>query len=514
MELRASLELGQALLRSPLGESFGGAAVETDLDGAEQAYRRAMELAEQIGDERSLAAALREIGMIDFARGRAWFADEVLAGRANEVLAILATGASVEELLLATPVGPLFVEASQVLERALGLFERLGDRTGVMSTVIAMAYAQYGPVMHLSSSARHLEEIRRVTSRLSELVTESERARLDLQMLFGVHVYSRAKVVPDLALSRGEDAHRAARLQGDRSIEFLAAGGVAMSLLELGDVDGAERWIGLAAAAASMAASRSRARQLETWRGMARAVAGDAEGMRRHLERAVALATEGGRASARCEALARLAIEAARLVGPARPTSPAGDDAPDPALIELIERSVAQVKDLLPLLPGHAPWGAQADAALATVALVRGDIPGAAVAGGAALEALQAGLHEDVSLEIVIPAARALLAGAPPEVQGSVRGYLHSTLSKIAQGTADEAIRVRWLAGPVGRAARRAGRPDGRRPCRRGLASAGAARRGGRRRAQPRRRRAPAAAAPDRGPDQRRDRCRARAWRG
>ncbi len=452
LELRASLELGQALLRSPLGESFGAAAVETDLDGSEQAYRRAIELAEQLGDERSLAAALREIGTIDFARGRAWFAGEVLAGRANDVLAVLATGATVEELLLSTPVGPLFVEATQVLERALGIFERLGDRTGVMSTVIAMAYAQYGPVMHLSSSARHLEEIRRVTSRLSELVTESERARLDLQMLFGVHVYSRAKVVPDLALSRGEDAHRAARLQGDRTIEFLAAGGVAMGLLELGDVDEAERWIGLAAAAASMAPSRPRARQLETWRGMTRAGAGDIEGMRRHLEHAVELATEGERASARCEALARLTIEAARLVrvGPSDGSAHEGD-APDAALVELVERSAAQVKELVPLLPGHAPWGAQADAALATVALVRGDIPGAVMAGGAALEALQAGLHEDVSLEIVIPAARALLAGAPPEVQGSVRGFLQSTLSKIAQGTADEAIRVRWLTGPVGR---------------------------------------------------------------
>ncbi len=346
----------------------------------------------------------------------------------------------------------MFVEATQVLERALGIFERLGDRTGVMSTVIAMAYAQYGPVMHLTSSARHLEEIRRVTSRLSELVTESERARLDLQMLFGVHVYSRAKVVPDLALSRGEDAHRAARLQGDRTIEFLAAGGVAMSLLELGDVDAAERWIGLAAAAASMTPSRSRARQLETWRGMARAGAGDAEGMRGHLERAVALATEGGRASARCEALARLAIEAARLVraGPSD-GSPPEDGAPDPMLMELVERSAAQVKELLPLLPGHAPWGAQAGAALATVALMRGDTRGAAIAGGAALEALQAGLHEDVSLEIVTPAARALLAGAPTEVQVSVRGFLQSTLAKIAQGTADEAIRVRWLTGPVGR---------------------------------------------------------------
>ena len=57
-------------------------AIEVDLDGAEEAYRRAIELAERLGDDRSLAAALREIGMIDFARGRAWFAGEVMAGRA------------------------------------------------------------------------------------------------------------------------------------------------------------------------------------------------------------------------------------------------------------------------------------------------------------------------------------------------------------------------------------------------------------------------------------------------
>jgi DNA-binding NarL/FixJ family response regulator len=124
---------------------------------------------------------------------------------------------------------------------------------------------------------------------------------------------------------------------------------------------------------------------------------------------------------------------------------------PDPALVELVERSAAQVKELLPLLPGHAPWGAQADAALATVALARGDIVAAVMAGGSAVQGLEAGLHEDVSLEIVIPAARALFAGAPPEVQGFVRGFLQATLSRIAQGTADEAIRVRWLTGPVGR---------------------------------------------------------------
>jgi DNA-binding NarL/FixJ family response regulator len=454
MELRAILELGQALLRSPLGESFGAAAIEVDLDGAEEAYRRAVELAEQRSDDRNLAAALREIAMIDFARGRAWFAEEVRAGHASEMLAAVASGADFETLVLATPIAPLLVEATQVLERALGIFERLGDRSGVMSTVIAMAYVRYGPVMHLSSSARHLEEIRRVTSRLAELVTESERTRLELQMLFGVHVYSRAKVVPDLALSRGEDAHRAARLVGDRSIEFLAAGGVGMSLLELGDVDGADRWIGLAAATASMAPSRPRARELETWQGRVRAGAGDAAGMRRHLERAVELATEGGRASARCEAVARLAIEAAGLVarGIVDDSAVGQDGGPDGSLVQLAERSAAQVKELLPLLPGHAPWGAQADAALAVIALQRGDLTGAAMAGGAALEALQAGLHEDASLEIVIPAARAILAGGPPEVQDSVRGFLRSTLSRIAQGMVDETIRVRWITGPIGRA--------------------------------------------------------------
>jgi DNA-binding NarL/FixJ family response regulator len=95
-------------------------------------------------------------------------------------------------------------------------------------------------------------------------------------------------------------------------------------------------------------------------------------------------------------------------------------------------------------------WG-PTDAALATIALARGDIEGAVLAGGAAVQALQTSLHEDASLEIVIPAARALFAGAPPEVQGFVRGFLQSTLSRIAQGTADETIRVRWLTGPVGR---------------------------------------------------------------
>ena len=451
-ELRATIELGQALLRSPIGESFGGAALEIDLDGAEEAYRRSLELAEQRQDERATAAVLRELAMIDFARARKWFADEVMAGRASELLAAVATGADFETLMQDSPIAPLIGEASAYLERALDNFERLGDRTGVMATVIAMAYVRYAPTVHLSSSARHLEEIRRVTSRLSEVVTESERARLDLQMLFGVQVFARAKVVPDIALSRGEDAYRAARLEGDRTVEFLAAGGVAQTLLELGDIEGADKWLGQAAAAASMAPSSTRARQLEMWRGMVHAAASDPESAIRHLERAVAIATESGGAAARCEALARLAQVAAGLITDRGSPSEAGEGsltADD--LADLVERSAAQVKALDAVLPGHAPWGAQADAALATVALRRGDLGAAVASADAALQALQAGFHEDTSLEIVLPAARALLAGGSPDVQAFVRGYLRTTLTRIAQGTLDESIRVQWLRGPVGR---------------------------------------------------------------
>ena len=444
-ELRANLEIGQALLRAPLGESYGGATPETDLDGAEEAFRRAIELAEQVHDDRSLAAALREIGMIDFARGRAWFAGEVFAGRAGEVLSAVAAGADIETLLMQSAIGPLLIDAGQVLERALAIFERLGDRTGVMSTVIAMAYASYGPVMHLSSSARHLEEIRRVTSRLSAVVTESERDRLDLQMLFGVHVYSRAKVVPDLALSRGEDAHRAARLQGDRAIEFLAAGGVAMCLLELGDVAGAENdGSGTPRTAAAVAQTRSRSIQLETWRGMVRAGAGDAEGMREHLEKAVTMATKSGRASARCEALARLALEASRLLTPASSVRLAPRRARR-AIGEQGSRSCCRS------CPGHAPWGAQADAALSAVALARGDLPRRRWPAARPSRHCRPGSTRTSASRSSSPRPGRCWRAARRRCRAAMRAYLQEMLSRMAQGTADEKIRVAWLTGPVGR---------------------------------------------------------------
>lgn len=440
-ELRANLELGQALLHVSLGESFGVSAVEVDLDGGEAAYRRAAELARQLGDERSLADALREIGTLLLTRTRQWFAGIVQAGQTLELEQRVAAGEPIESILASTEIAPVVGETRRTLQEALAIYERLGDRTGVMSTVIAIAYSSYAPAVHIQSSARHLEEIRRITNRQSELVTESERARQELHLLYGVHVYARAKVVPDLAIARGIEAHRAARLLGDRAREFSAAGGVALAHLELGDIAEAERWLETAAGVLAAAPSPARSRSLELWRGIVRARAGDEDGMRRHLEGAAAAAAGPGRAVARIEALARLGLEAARL-GARR-----GDD----ALLTVAADAANEVLRLAPGLPGHAPWGPQGHAALATVALARGDVEGAVGAGSAALRALQEAHHEDANLDIVLPAARALMAGAPPEAQAGVREWLRLQLSRIARATLDDQVRVRWLQGPVGR---------------------------------------------------------------
>jgi len=73
------------------------------------------------------------------------------------------------------------------------------------------------------------------------------------------------------------------------------------------------------------------------------------------------------------------------------------------------------------------------------------------MAGGAAMQILQEAMHEDMNLEILLPASRGIFAGAPPEAQEAVRAWLQTQLGRIAQGTVDEDIRVRWLRGPVGR---------------------------------------------------------------
>ena len=173
---------------------------------------------------------------------------------------------------------------------------------------------------------------------------------------------------------------------------------------------------------------------------MARSAAGDAAGMRAHLERAVSMATAAGKASARCEALARLAVEAARL----------GKANGDQDLLGVAEDAANQVKAMAGSLSGHPQWPLEADAALATVHMARGDVPAAAAAAQAAITGLVETNHEDRYFDVTLPAGEVLAAAAPPEEFAFARSYMQLELSRIVQGTLDEDIRARWLRGPVG----------------------------------------------------------------
>jgi DNA-binding CsgD family transcriptional regulator len=440
-ELAACLELGQALLRSPLGESFNAPATDIELDGAGEAYGRAAELAERLDDTAALAAATRELGVITVARARAWYVERFERGELGEVMQRIAAGETPEEVLPDLPIAPLIHEGIQHFERAIALFEQLGDRRGLMSAIIARANLTFAIDLHLRGAAKRMEEIRRLVSQMTSFTRESERAAAEAQMLYGVQVFAHAKVVPDLAISRGEDAYRQARLLGDRSLEFASAACLASTHLELDDAAEAERWLGRAAEAAASAPTPLRARRLEILRGRVRGAAGDAGAMRDHLERAVRLATEQGRPAARCEALAALALEAARL----------GSATGDEELLALAEQAAQDARELVAVLPGHPPWGAAADAALAQVALARGDEAGAAAAGRSALATLGEAHSEDLHLRIVLPAVRALCVGAGEGEKEAAQRQVRLVAALIAQRIADEAVRVRWFRGPLGR---------------------------------------------------------------
>ena len=85
------------------------------------------------------------------------------------------------------------------------------------------------------------------------------------------------------------------------------------------------------------------------------------------------------------------------------------------------------------------------------MALARHDVERAVLAGASAIQALQEGLHEDMNLDVLLPAARAILAGGPEEMKQMAREWLQVQLSGIAQRTLDEDARVRWLRGRRGR---------------------------------------------------------------
>jgi DNA-binding NarL/FixJ family response regulator len=442
-ELAACVELGQALVHAGIGEGFAPSAAEVDLDAAEEAYGRAEVLAQELAETATLAAVIRELAVIENGRVRAWFVERIRTGEVAAVMERVAGGELLEDVLAELPIAPLAHSARERLHRALALFEELGDRQGIMASIIAMAYVSWAPDIHIGAdSARHIEEIRRLATQRSSFTSESQRAFAELQMLYGVHVFARAKGIPDLALSRGAEAHEQARAIGDRQLEFLAAGGTALTHLEMGEVDAADEWLERATQTAAEGPTPQRARQLEIWRGLLCAARGEGNRMRGHLEQAVRLAIEQGRPADRCEAQSILALAAAS-VGRAQ-----GDE----ELLALAERTAADAKALLPLLPGHAPWGARADAALATVALAREQPEVAVESARSAAAALEEAMHDDLNLDVLLPVAEAIASAGTDEERAGVLGYLGLQAAVIANRIVDEDVRARWFRGPVGSA--------------------------------------------------------------
>jgi len=86
--------------------------------------------------------------------------------------------------------------------------------------------------------------------------------------------------------------------------------------------------------------------------------------------------------------------------------------------------------------------------------------------GRLALAEYRAAMSEDPHLEILLPAARAILSAGDDEAEKeAVRGELRLIQALALQRTFDEMVRVRWLQSPLGRQlAELAGPFEGRLP--------------------------------------------------
>ena len=173
---------------------------------------------------RSWHSALRELGAITLARIRAWFVDRVRTGEHIPFVARIANGESIAgSRARAADLRPVTTREAQ-LTQALELFEKVGDRRGAMSAIVSLAYLHWGPELHLGTNpAQRFEGIRQLATAMATLVQGSGREAAEGQMLYGAHVFARAKVIPDMALERGQQAYDHARSLGDSDLEFLSA---------------------------------------------------------------------------------------------------------------------------------------------------------------------------------------------------------------------------------------------------------------------------------------------------
>lgn len=422
LELGACLELGQAITRCPIGEGYWP-LVEVDLDAAEEPFARALSIAREIGARSKEADALRELAVIE-------------AGRVKQrVLAAIKGGSSRLEIRHQAP--EMFAKTKELAEEAFHIFEEIGDRRGSMSSLISMAYAHVTDPTARGMAGR-IEHVRALHHNRKGEVTESQRAVDDALMLFSIHTYARLNVQPGLALERGREAFDAARALGNRWLESLAAGGMAMTSLMIGASDDCGAWLDRAASAAMSVASTSMARRLEMWRGAHAASRDDVEAMVRHFERAAELAGQknlGGR----CDAYGNLAIECARI------GARDGDD----SILKMAKDAAAETLAMVRRMNGKLPWEAVAHAALAVVAQAEGDTATAADEGRAALD-IDGETYLSMFLPILWAAARTLIAPGEPEA-AALSAEILGGLSFINKSMTDPDIKARWFDLPTNR---------------------------------------------------------------
>ncbi len=417
LEIKACFELGQALTQTPIGEGYWPLG-EVDLDRAEEAYSRAAEIAREVGSRSDEAVALRELSVIEGGRVRA------------AATALTEGGTSRFEILAMGPT--FFAKAKELAEQALHTFEDLGDQRGAMSALISMAYAHItDPTAH--GMAGRLEHIRALHNSKRGNVTDSLRAREDALMLYSIHSYARVNPQLDLALERGREAYTAARGIGDRWLETLAAGGVAMTYASFGDVDQASAWLDRAAASAMSVPSPSMARRLEMWRGACAAVRGEADQLQEHYERAASLAGKKSVAG-QAEAYCALAIESAKL----------GVLSEDPATLSQARRAAEETLECVKPLHGEMPWEAVAHAALAVVADAEGRPEEAADEARLALTTLDGLTHVLHFLNVLWAAGRVLIRQGAPESDALIH-QIAQGIGYLSMNMTDREIRSRWL---------------------------------------------------------------------
>jgi class 3 adenylate cyclase/tetratricopeptide (TPR) repeat protein len=422
LELAACLELGQARAKAPIGEAYYPAD-GVEQEAAEAAYERALGIARELGDRSGEAAALRELAVLEI-------------GRVNAAASAAVEGGSSRiQVLFQAPA--MFTKAKELADEAFRIFEELGDKRGAMSALISMAYAHIADPTATGMAGR-LEHIRTLYHSRKGEVTESQRAVDDALMLYSIHTFARQNLQPGLALERGREAFEAARALGDRWLESLAAGGMALTFLSIGDATKSTAWLERSATAAMAVASSAMARRLEMWRGAQAAAEDDLQGTVAHFRRAAELAGQkhlGGR----CEALSTLAFEAARI---AVATG-------DRSGFEIAGESAREVLEAVSPISGTMPWAADAHAALALIAEAEGDADTAAEHSRAALD-LDGETFLVQYLHVLWVGARTLIAGEEPEAEG-LRNQILEGFAFVNMVLGDPETKKGWFAIPMHR---------------------------------------------------------------